>query len=1680
MKSLRNPFLRSLTSPTRRRALGGRLRLEPLDERLAPAFDLTIGTAATAGVTHDTNGNFTANAAGATVNVTDIWTDLRNNKNVTVRNANGNIVWNAGADLDYDMAAPGKTLTLQTDPAAPATASITVNSKIFDSLPLSPNSLSVVLTARNDVTVGATLATGAGTVQLQADSDGSGAGTVHLLPTAAVSSTNPGTAGVSLLGADLDIQSGATVTAADSTVSTLVSSGLNSPSALAIDAGGNLYVANKGDNTVSQVTPQGTVSTFATGFDCPSALAFDRAGNLYVANFNSGTITKVTPQRTDTVFASGFSGPAGLAFDPAGNLYVSNYYAGTVSKVTPQGVVTPFASGFVQPAALALDPGGNLYVLNQFGTRSGIVFKVTPQGQFPYASVSGPTALATDAAGNLYFGYSLASQVVKASPQPGGGQAGVTTYVGGMANTLGLALDPAGNLYVATAGPDRVYKYSAGGTVAVRSSATTRPISLGGTDNAVAGINLTDAELARITPGPQGGLTVGDYLQTGDITFTTVGPSAAGGRGIAAIQNQAGAGRIVLDEDAGGTPGPALARSGAAAISLAAGPGGFATANPSATTAELSTLGAVSLDTFGPVGSAAARLRFDATSAPAWVIIGATRSNPVGAYLVGQGGLTLAGVTAHAAPVDVTAGSLTVAGPVATGGGIASFDTGSFASVPGGTINAGSGSVTIAADAFFGIGAAVTGNGGITIRPKTANGVIALNNFFSPYPLRAADLTQLNSTGTVTFGSPTTTRIGVGGLGAIDLSGGSYDLILQGSSIDFHGDALIAPTNKTITLTTGTVTHFAAGIDLVVGGPAGTLRLNAGSVGTTLIPLTVSVTNLGAGSVTGSLYLASVGPGLTTTGTTTVGRLASLTAAGDFTTHPGDLAAPSLDVTMTGAGDQTLTTNGTVLTSLTHTGTGNLTVADNLTLTGGFTNKDGAGDVDITRRTVTVGGDWRWGNSGVLVSPFSSAVLNGANQSISGNTSFNDLTKTTTAGDTLTFQTGSTQTVAGALTLQGTADHPLVLRSSSAGTSWNINPHGYRRVAYADVRDGSNQDAQVLTPSFSTDSGNNTNWDFTAFDHPPTLSDVPPSATVDEQTAWTFTATATDPDGQPLQFALRNAPVGATIDPTTGEFAWTPTEDQGPATFLFDVTVSDGIATTSQSVTVTVNEVNSAPTLADVPTTATSARGAPLVFTATATDADRIDCLGNALTFSLVGAPAGAMIDPDSGAFNWIPAADLPLGDYTFKVRVADDGVPALSDSKTITVTVTGNSSPTLAGVPGLSAVDELTPLTFTAQAFDLDAGQTLTLGLANAPAGASIDPATGVFSWTPTEDQAPATYQFDVTATDGTATARLPITVVVNEVNSAPTLGGVPATVTTAPGSPVAFTAASTDPDRIRGLGNTLTYSLVGAPVGAVIDPDTGAFSWTPDSTPTGNYTFKVRVADDGVPSLSDTKTITVSVKPAAVVNGDLLVGGTSGNDAIAIAPSKDGTRLVVTVNRAVVGSFPVSDITGKIIVHGLSGNDTIAVSPKVTRPAWLFGEGGNDKLTGGGGSNLLVGGDGNDILSAKVGTNMLIGGAGADRLTGGTGDDLLIGGSTAFDTDPTGLAAVFAEWTSGTTYADRVAHLTGTPGGVNGGIVLDSNTLTDDGLKDRLTGGKGSDWFVAAATDTSELKAGELKLTV
>lgn len=522
---------------------------------------------------------------------------------------------------------------------------------------------------------------------------------------------------------------------------------------------------------------------------------------------------------------------------------------------------------------------------------------------------------------------------------------------------------------------------------------------------------------------------------------------------------------------------------------------------------------------------------------------------------------------------------------------------------------------------------------------------------------------------------------------------------------------------------------------------------------------------------------------------------------------------------------------------------------------------------------------------------------------------------------------------------------------------------------------------------------------------------------VDEGSPVSFTATATDPDlGDSLTFSLSGQPAGASINPTSGVFAWTPTENQGPGGHTFDVVVTDdgtpANLSDSQPVTVTVNEVNVAPDLVD-PGDQTVDEQTTLSFTAAATDAD---FPANALTYSLTGAPSGASINPTSGVFSWTPTEAQAPGIYTFDIVVTDNGSPTLDDTESIKVTVnevnvapvvtdpgdqtnaeadgvnlaitasdadipanaltysstglppgltvapnTGvisgtiqyngsdsspyttivtasdNGTPNLAGQTTFTwivtntnrppvlepvddqTIDEQTTLNFTATGTDPDSGDILTYHLDGEPPGAVMDPNTGVFTWTPTESQGAGGYTFDVVVSDNGSPSledAETVTITVNEVNLPPTLGSV-ANATIDEEKTLAFTVTASDPDP----ADKLTFSISGAPKGASISPTSGLFRWTPtEAQGPGTYIFTITVTDSGSPTLSDSRTVTIVVSevnhPPVAVNDTTT---TSEDvpvviDVLANDSDDDGHELTITSLGSSAEGLTIPMANGKI----------------------------------------------------------------------------------------------------------------------------------------------------------------------
>jgi hypothetical protein len=433
----------------------------------------------------------------------------------------------------------------------------------------------VSLAATGDLTVdaGAAVQSGNGTISLAADVQANGtgydgAGTLSIGAGAVVDSTNPTASAITLRGAYVNIDTGANpawvgALPSLSTTPTATLTGMEMPDCLVFDSRGNLYAANLNGNrgtTVSKFAPGATTPTATlSGLDIPYTMAIDSSDNLYVSNWANSTVSKFVPgATTPTATLTGVMWPDFLAVDSSGDLYVANLGAGTVSKFAPGATTPTTLTGLSGPASLAFDSSGDLFVANY---NNNTVSEFAPGATTPTATLTGvddPNELVVDCKGDLFVGNcdpdGTDTTVSEFAPH------GTTPFatLTGVNWPQSMVFDANDNLYVGNYQGSTVSEFAqtmsqlAGGVV-IRSSLPSRPMSIGGTNNAVAGINLTDAELAQIATAAVGTVTFGDSSQTGNIIFTTATPSTTPGASIRVVQSPSGPGQVVLDDAGNGT-----------------------------------------------------------------------------------------------------------------------------------------------------------------------------------------------------------------------------------------------------------------------------------------------------------------------------------------------------------------------------------------------------------------------------------------------------------------------------------------------------------------------------------------------------------------------------------------------------------------------------------------------------------------------------------------------------------------------------------------------------------------------------------------------------------------------------------------------------------------------------------------------------------------------------------------------------------------------------------------------------------------------------------------------------------------------------------------------------------------------------------------------------------------------
>jgi len=257
-------------------------------------------------------------------------------------------------------------------------------------------------------------------------------------------------------------------------------SSIMSPTGIAIDASGNVWVPDIYGNSLNEFSPTGTALSPASGYtggglDYPDAIAIDASGNIWLANSidNPYSLSEFSPSGSALSPSTGYLGgglaePMSIAIDPSGHVWAANYGGASVSEFSSAGTALSPAAGFTggglrNPAGIAIDSDGNVWVTNT-ATSSGYTGNdiseinstgaaVSPSTGFTGGGLSDPDGIAIDPSGNVWVSNtdgitSTAGIQLSEFNSSGSALSPAAGYTGGgVAGGGAVAIDAAGNVW---------------------------------------------------------------------------------------------------------------------------------------------------------------------------------------------------------------------------------------------------------------------------------------------------------------------------------------------------------------------------------------------------------------------------------------------------------------------------------------------------------------------------------------------------------------------------------------------------------------------------------------------------------------------------------------------------------------------------------------------------------------------------------------------------------------------------------------------------------------------------------------------------------------------------------------------------------------------------------------------------------------------------------------------------------------------------------------------------------------------------------------------------------------------------------------------------------------------------------------------------------------------------------
>ncbi|MEE8525768.1 MAG: putative Ig domain-containing protein, partial [Thermoanaerobaculia bacterium] len=432
---------------------------------------------------------------------------------------------------------------------------------------------------------------------------------------------------------------------------------------------------------------------------------------------------------------------------------------------------------------------------------------------------------------------------------------------------------------------------------------------------------------------------------------------------------------------------------------------------------------------------------------------------------------------------------------------------------------------------------------------------------------------------------------------------------------------------------------------------------------------------------------------------------------------------------------------------------------------------------------------------------------------------------------------------------------------------------------------------------------------------------------------------AFDPDGRPLTYQWLigsghptrgptfNVP-GITLDgagqifispfDTANLVDFNPFNPAGDYVFKVRVTDADGAFSDRDVLLDVVATANQPPQIAPIGNRVIEV-GESLVLPITAADPNAVDTV----TLDTSVLPDNTVLvrtpgNPASGTLAFRPDAGQ-VGVFGINVEAEDDGTPILTDSELVTITVLdpGNGCPVLSALGNFDLMPGET-LSFALSGADPDAGQMLSFAGSFLPPGASFDPATATFSWTPTAADVGVHLGTVFEIRDNSVPPcadREAVGFSVQPSNRFPELDPIGERSVTE-SAMVFFTVSASDPD-----GDALTFSAQPLPIGASFDPATRELMWTPTIGQAGTYEVTFRATDAGTPSLSDSETVRITVAP-------------DGSEAIRLIGVAEEQVVAgpILVEAQVVSPFEITSVAFAI--------DGVEVNADAAAPYFLGGE--------------------------------------------------------------------------------------------------------------------------------------------